>query len=400
MSTCTLIIGNRNYSSWSLRGWLAASQSGIDFETEFVRLSEPGSQAVLLRHSPAGRVPVLRHGERVVWDSLAIIEYLAERCPNAGLWPADADARAMALAVGILLVDKFYQQSSTDEDELIATAGRHPIAVLPFVNMSDDSDHFADGLSEELLNLLAMNPELKVAGRTSAFAFKGRNEDLREIGDALGVEYVLEGSVRRSGERLRITAQLIKVGDGFHVWSDTYDRQMADIFDIQDDVAGAITDALRLRLSHEQLGATRERANTLGDIAQILGDKGQVGEALKLHQERLGIYEQLEDAAGRANALWSIANIEIQHQSFQAAFDHLVESYQIFVQLERLDGICVVGLDLGCLLADAGQTEQAVPILTRSCEGFKQRGQLQMAQQVQQLIDQIQSPPSSEDTES
>jgi glutathione S-transferase len=99
MSTCTLIIGNRNYSSWSLRGWLAASQSGIDFETELVRLSEPGSQAVLLRHSPAGRVPVLRHGERVVWDSLAIIEYLAERCPNAGLWPADADARAMARSI-------------------------------------------------------------------------------------------------------------------------------------------------------------------------------------------------------------------------------------------------------------------------------------------------------------
>jgi glutathione S-transferase len=99
MSTCTLIIGNRNYSSWSLRGWLAASQSGIDFETELVRLSEPGSQAVLLRHSPAGRVPVLRHGERVVWDSLAIIEYLAERCPDAGLWPADADARAMARSI-------------------------------------------------------------------------------------------------------------------------------------------------------------------------------------------------------------------------------------------------------------------------------------------------------------
>jgi glutathione S-transferase len=99
MSTCTLVIGNRNYSSWSLRGWLAASQSGIDFETELVRLSEPGSQAVLLRHSPAGRVPVLRHGERVVWDSLAIIEYLAELCPHAGLWPADTDARATARSI-------------------------------------------------------------------------------------------------------------------------------------------------------------------------------------------------------------------------------------------------------------------------------------------------------------
>jgi glutathione S-transferase len=99
MSTCTLIIGNRNYSSWSLRGWLAASQSGIDFETELVRLSEPGSHAALLGHSPAGRVPVLEHGGQVVWDSLAIIEYLAELCPDAGLWPADAGARATARSI-------------------------------------------------------------------------------------------------------------------------------------------------------------------------------------------------------------------------------------------------------------------------------------------------------------
>jgi glutathione S-transferase len=99
MTTCILIIGNRNYSSWSLRGWLATSLSGIAFETKLVRLSEPGSHAALLSHSPAGKVPVLRHGDRVVWDSLAIIEYLAELCPDAGLWPADPDARAMARSV-------------------------------------------------------------------------------------------------------------------------------------------------------------------------------------------------------------------------------------------------------------------------------------------------------------
>jgi glutathione S-transferase len=99
MSTFILIVGNRNYSSWSLRGWLAASLSGIDFRTELVRLSEPGSHAALLGHSPAGRVPVLKHGDRVVWDSLAIIEYLAERCPDAHLWPTDADARAMARSI-------------------------------------------------------------------------------------------------------------------------------------------------------------------------------------------------------------------------------------------------------------------------------------------------------------
>ena len=135
------------------------------------------------------------------------------------------------------------------EDEPASTAGQQSIAVLPFVNMSGDDDYFADGLSEELLNLLARMPDLKVAGRTSSFQFKGRNEDLREIGAALGVEHVLEGSVRRSGERLRITAQLIKVKDGFHVWSETYDREMTDIFDIQDDVASSIADALRLRLA-------------------------------------------------------------------------------------------------------------------------------------------------------
>ncbi len=95
----TLIVGNKNYSSWSLRGWLAARLTGIDFEEKLVRLSEPGSRTALLDHSPAGKVPVLKHGARVVWDSLAIIEYLAEERPAAGLWPAEADARALARSI-------------------------------------------------------------------------------------------------------------------------------------------------------------------------------------------------------------------------------------------------------------------------------------------------------------
>jgi TolB-like protein len=122
------------------------------------------------------------------------------------------------------------------------------IAVLPFVNMSDDKDYFADGLSEEILNLLAKNRDLKVIGRTSSFAYKGRNEDLRIIGEALGVKNVLEGSVRKSANKLRITAQLIKVEDGSHLWSETYDRELTDVFAIQDDVAAAIIDALQVHI--------------------------------------------------------------------------------------------------------------------------------------------------------
>ena len=150
------------------------------------------------------------------------------------------------LAVGLayFAFDRFASDQPTSAPDMVQS-----IAVLPFVNMSDDSDYFADGLTEELLNLLAKNQDLKVAGRTSSFAFKGRNEDLREIGAALGVTKVLEGSVRRSGERVRVTAQLINVADGFHIWSDTYDKELADIFEIQDQVAGAITQALALHLT-------------------------------------------------------------------------------------------------------------------------------------------------------
>jgi len=135
------------------------------------------------------------------------------------------------------------------------------VAVLPFVDLSQagDQEYFSDGISEEILNVLVRIPGLGVAGRTSSFAFKGRNEDLRVIGEALGVNHVLEGSVRRSGTRLRITAQLIRSSDGFHIWSETYDREIADIFDIQDEIAGAVAGelAVSLGLSAEGLQVAR-----------------------------------------------------------------------------------------------------------------------------------------------
>jgi TolB-like protein len=124
------------------------------------------------------------------------------------------------------------------------------IAVLPFVNMSADpeQEYFSDGLSEEILNLLAQIRDLRVIGRTSSFAFKGRNEDLRTIGSTLGVAYLLEGSVRKAGDDLRITAQLIEVEGGSHLWSQSYDRRLENVFAIQTEIAGSIAEALRVSL--------------------------------------------------------------------------------------------------------------------------------------------------------
>jgi TolB-like protein/predicted Ser/Thr protein kinase len=133
-----------------------------------------------------------------------------------------------------------------------APAARHPsIAVLAFADMSaaQDNEYFSDGLTEEIINALAHVQGLKVIARTSAFAFKGKNEDIRHIAGVLGVGHVLEGSVRRSGNRIRVTAQLISSSDGSHLWSERYDREMADVFAMQDEIASAIAEALELKLT-------------------------------------------------------------------------------------------------------------------------------------------------------
>lgn len=141
------------------------------------------------------------------------------------------------------------------------TVTRNSIAVLPFTNMSaeEENEYFCDGLAEELLNALAKIEDLKVAARTSAFSFKGKNTNVSEIGHALSVKTVLEGSVRKSGSRVRITVQLINVADGYHLWSERYDREMQDIFDVQDEITLAIVDALKLKLFGEEKALVMKR---------------------------------------------------------------------------------------------------------------------------------------------
>ena len=133
------------------------------------------------------------------------------------------------------------------------------VAVLPFANMSGkaDEDYFSDGMTEELLNVLAKIPKLNVAARTSVFEFKGKGGDVREIGRKLGVSHIVEGSVRREGEQVRVTAQLIRVADGFHIWSDSYDRELKSVFVLQDDIARHIGEQLQLKLGVGELPAAR-----------------------------------------------------------------------------------------------------------------------------------------------
>ncbi len=145
------------------------------------------------------------------------------------------------------------------------------VAVLPFVNMSADADneYFCDGLAEELINALAKIDDLKVAARTAAFSFRGKNAPMAEIGRALNVNSILEGSVRKAGSRVRITIQLINASDGYHLWSERYDRDMQDIFEIQDEITLAVVDALKVKLLVPEKNAVLKRHTNNAEAYQL-----------------------------------------------------------------------------------------------------------------------------------
>jgi adenylate cyclase len=162
---------------------------------------------------------------------------------------------ANAIKEIILAMKEYSPKYDADQKEIRSTsettaAHKKSIAVLPFINMSPDKDqdYFCDGIAEEIINALVHIESFKVIARTSAFSFKGQQLDIREIGHILDVETVLEGSIRKDGNRLRITAQLIKVSDGSHIWSERYDRYMKDVFSIQDEISMAIINSLKVKL--------------------------------------------------------------------------------------------------------------------------------------------------------
>ena len=206
----------------------------------------PNAQAIIAK-SFTEPVPALKSPrERIPdWVEKAVMKSLSKA-------PADryATAADFSRALGAMTGSSTPPSTATQPNPRMPS-NQKSIAVLPFVNMSADAEneYFTDGVAEEIINALTKIQSLRVAARTSTFAFKGKNADVRSIGEQLGVSTVLEGSVRKAGNRLRVTAQLVNVADGYHLWSDRYDRELEDVFAIQDEIAGNIVKALRVVLS-------------------------------------------------------------------------------------------------------------------------------------------------------
>jgi adenylate cyclase len=174
-----------------------------------------------------------------------------------------------------------------------ATTGKIALAVLPFndMNSAKDQEYFSDGLTEELTDMLAKNPKLRVISRTSAFSFKGKGVDTKTIAEKLNVTHVLEGSVRKSGNQLRITAQLIEVASDSHLWSETYDRQMDNIFTVQDDIANSVAGALKVTLEGGQLSKSQQ-TNPQAYNAYLQGRYFHERRTNEDLEKAIGYYEQ------------------------------------------------------------------------------------------------------------
>lgn len=270
--------------------------------------------------------------------------------------------------------------TATNEAESSSAPNDASIAVLPFADLSENNnrEYFADGISEEILNVLAQARGMKVAGRTSSFAFKGRNEDLREIGRILDVAHILEGSVRSQGDKVRVTAQLIQVSDGFHLWSDTYDRDLADIFAVQDDIAQQILVAMKERLMVDEAptvaAATRtdiKAYNLFLEARDLIfsRDEGKMTRAVDLLDQAIEIDPAYAPAyASRAKAYTLLSDRPGSYGAIPA---------QEALMLSRADVDKALALDSqladafavqGLINADTGRPDFAVSSLRRALE--------------------------------
>jgi TolB-like protein/DNA-binding winged helix-turn-helix (wHTH) protein/Flp pilus assembly protein TadD len=264
------------------------------------------------------------------------------------------------LAIGWILADKFWipkpisQGKVTTATPALAAISEKSIAVLPFVDMSEkkDQEYFSDGLSEELIDMLSKVRELRVPARTSSFYFKGKQVTIADIAKALGVAHVLEGSVRKSGNTLRVTAQLIRVDNGYHVWSETYDRKLDDIFKIQDDIAGSVVKALKVSLMG---GVLPESAGT------------QNVEAYNLYLQGRQSYNEA-NVSGYQRAVTAFQAAIALDPDYAAAYADLALA-QLWLSSDTDNAVDVPGWDAA--LADA---EKAIALAPGLAAGYSARG--------------------------
>lgn len=265
--------------------------------------------------------------------SIAAARPLADPVPSpasstpSSRWRKPALVGALAvLAVGMMyvLADRFWLSKPVDEQKSVAEStpaiSAKSIAVLPFVDLSEnkDQEYFADGMTEELLNLLARIPELQVAGRTSSFYYKGKAVKFAEMARELNVAHLLEGSVRKSGNRVRITAQLIDADDGYHQWSQTYDRELDDLFKVQDEIAAAVVEVLKLKLLPDLkvLSAGSRTANLAAHNQYLLGRQFFNRTNTDDFRRAVAAYEQaiaLDPEYAAAYAGLAVAENELSH---------------------------------------------------------------------------------------
>ncbi len=255
---------------WYLSPEQASGESDVDGRSDVYGLAcmiyhmlagEPpytGSnvRSILAKHLTSDVPDVSRRRDNVPsYMSAAIMKAMA-KAPYDRFPTAEDFARAVTVPLVLDQPVRLFPRDSWPAEK--------SIAVLPFSNMSaePENEYFSDGITEEIINALAQVPELKVAARTSSFAFKARNLDVKEIGDRLGVATILEGSVRKAGSQLRITAQLVNVANGYHLWSQRYDRDVHDVFAIQDEIARAIADTLKIKLMEDDTASIVKHGTT------------------------------------------------------------------------------------------------------------------------------------------
>ena len=285
---------------------------------------------------------LVKLGEAVGQGSTPVSQAVAHRASGVGKRPALAAAVLLAIGVAAWVGWRSWSSSHNAAKPPAVAMADKSIAVLPFVDMSEkkDQEYFADGMAEEIIDLLVKVPGLKVISRTSSFQFKGKTEDLRIIGKQLGVAYVLEGSVRKSGDRLRITAQLIDSRDGTHLMSQTYDRDFSDVLKMQDEIAASLVRVLQVEVSEHVLVARSALFNTQAYTLYLQGlhakdrfDQQGFEQAVNDFQEALDLDPSFAaSAGGLANAYFLLGQFGFMAPS--VAFKKAREAAQQALKLD------------------------------------------------------------------